>query len=209
MKINRWTADVLSALRFGCAFATGILIVAGLPVAAVIVFGFAVITDPLEGVMVRKVPEKTQSDHSDKWMSNTASGALLAIVPGAIVVRFFLAHMLGWSDANTVLMWVGLAGCVLFGIIVGRQNLAKMYLWPEMARRADIHQGWLYFFVLFCCAIQLFATAFGTNGHAWTIAGIFALAVEMVSLAAMADRPYSLEHYHGRRTRKEMYTCQS
>lgn len=207
--INRWTADVLSSLRFGCTCVSAFLVVVGFPTVALVMFGVTVITDPVEGAVARRVPDTLRPGHSGKWMSNAASGTLLALMPLAITVRFFLAHMLNWPDASTAMMWIWLAGCAMFALLAGHLNFSKMYLRPEAARNADLHQGWLFFAVLFACTIQLCATAFGTRWHAWVIAGFIAVIVEIVSLAYMWERPFPPDCYHGTRTRKDLYTGQS
>ncbi len=173
-----YLADVLTFIRFPAAVATFALIMAEQWLVAVLVFGLAILTDAIDGIVARRWPPGERWYRKDPHTFDNAGDSLLffgALVGLALKVQPLWVIILAVS--------VVASGIILFLI-------AKLR--PAWAEKLDVAFGWCFGMLLAAMLVQLTVLAFDGSPLGTLVLvtyGIVALVIVVAKWDRMTSRP--------------------
>lgn len=176
--MRHYLADVLTFIRFPAAFAVFGLILAECWLAAMVVFGLAILTDAFDGIVARKWPPGERWYRKDPHMFDNAGDSLLFF--GALVGLAIKVQPL-WL----VILAVSLVGSGIIMFLIAK-------LRPSRAEKLDVAFGWSFGILLYGMLVQI--TELALVGSPWRLAvsiiyGCIAAVVIWTKWDRMTSRP--------------------
>lgn len=145
----KYLADALTFFRFPAAFAVFGLIMTEHWLAAMIVFGLAILSDALDGIAARRWPPGERWYRKDPHAFDNAGDSLL-----------FFGALVGLA-VKVQPLWLIILVVSIVGTLVILFFIAKLR--PSRAEKLDVAFGWCFGFLLFVMLIQITKLAFGAS----------------------------------------------